>query len=66
MLVLSRKHGQRFQLGEEIKVTIVRIDRNSVRIGIEAPEEMAVHREEVAEVERERIAGLFGPDATLG
>jgi carbon storage regulator len=63
MLVLSRKLGQRFQVGEEIKVTIVKIDRNSVRIGIEAPDDVTIHREEIAEVERERLAGLFGIDA---
>lgn len=60
MLVLSRKLGQRFQVGHDIKVTIVKIDRNSIRIGIEAPDDVTIHREEIAEVERERIAGLFG------
>jgi carbon storage regulator len=60
MLVLSRKLGQRFQVGNDIKVTIVKIDRNSVRIGIEAPDDVTIHREEIAVVERERLAGLFG------
>ncbi len=64
MLVLSRKLGQRFQVGGDIKVTIVKIDRNSVRIGIEAPDDLPIHREEIAIVERERIAGLFGVDVT--
>jgi carbon storage regulator len=59
MLVLSRKLGQRFQIGGDIKVTIVKIDRNSVRIGIEAPDEVTIHREEIAAVERERLAGFF-------
>ncbi len=63
MLVLSRKLGQRFQVGGEIKITIVKIDRNSVRIGIEAPDDVTVHREEIAVVERERLAALFGVDA---
>ena len=62
MLVLSRKLGQRFQVGGDIKVTIVKIDRNSVRIGIEAPDDLTIHREEIAIVERERLAGLFGMD----
>jgi carbon storage regulator len=62
MLVLSRKLGQRFQVGGDIKVTIVKIDRNSVRIGIEAPDDVSVHREEIAIIERERLAGLFGLD----
>lgn len=47
MLVLSRKLGQRFQVGERVTVTIVKIDRNSVRIGIEAPGDVTVYREEI-------------------
>jgi carbon storage regulator len=58
MLVLSRKLGQRFEIGGEIKVTIVKIDRNSVRIGIEAPDDVTIHREEVAIADRERLAGF--------
>jgi carbon storage regulator len=58
MLVLSRKLGQRFQVGGDIKVTIVKIDRNSVRIGIEAPDDVTVHREEIAVIDRERLAGF--------
>ncbi len=56
MLVLSRKLGQRFQVGSDIKVTVVKIDRNSVRIGIEAPDDVAIHREEIAILDRERLA----------
>jgi carbon storage regulator len=47
MLVLSRKLGQRFQVGQDVRITIVKIDRNSVRIGIEAPGEVTVFREEI-------------------
>jgi carbon storage regulator len=47
MLVLSRKLGQRFQVGPEVRVTVVKIDRNSVRIGIEAPDDVTVYREEI-------------------
>lgn len=52
MLVLSRKLGQRFQIGPDVRVTIVKIDRNSVRIGIEAPDEVAVYREEIVPEEK--------------
>jgi carbon storage regulator len=48
MLVLSRKLGQSFHIGPEVRVTIVKIDRNSVRIGIEAPDDVSVQREEIA------------------
>ncbi len=63
MLVLSRKLGQRFQVGGDIKVTIVKIDRNSVRIGIEAPGDVTVHREEIAIIDRDRLAGFFDANA---
>ena len=48
MLVLSRKLGQSFHVGPEVRVTIVKIDRNSIRIGIEAPDDVSVQREEIA------------------
>lgn len=51
MLVLSRKLGQRFQVGEDVKITIVKIDRHSVRIGIEAPGNMTIYREEIVPLE---------------
>ena len=47
MLVLSRKLGQSFRLGPDVRVTVVKIDRNSVRIGIEAPGEVPIQREEI-------------------
>lgn len=47
MLVLSRKVGERIWIGEDIAVTVVRITGGGVRIGIEAPEELAVIREEL-------------------
>jgi carbon storage regulator len=48
MLVLSRKLGQSFHVGPDVRVTIVKIDRNSIRIGIEAPGRVSVQREEIA------------------
>ena len=56
MLVLSRKLGQRFEVGDDIRVTIVKIDNNSIRIGIEAPGDVTIRREEVAIADREQIA----------
>lgn len=47
MLVLSRKVGEKVWIGDRIAVTIVRINGNSVRIGIEAPADMVVAREEL-------------------
>ena len=48
MLVLSRKVGERVLIGDKIAVTIVRIGQGGVRIGIEAPPELPVVREELA------------------
>lgn len=47
MLVLSRKVGERIWIGDDIAVTVVRITGGGVRIGIEAPQELAVVREEL-------------------
>jgi carbon storage regulator len=47
MLVLSRKVGERIQLGNQITVTLVKIQGNTVRLGIEAPPNMTVVREEL-------------------
>ncbi|GAF91201.1 unnamed protein product, partial [marine sediment metagenome] len=47
MLVLSRKVGERLWIGENISITVVKITGGGVRIGIEAPTEMPVVREEL-------------------
>ena len=47
MLVLSRKVGERIWIGDEISITVVRITGGGVRLGIEAPSEMPVVREEL-------------------
>jgi len=49
MLVLSRKVGERILVGEDIAITVVRLTSGGVRLGIEAPPEMPVVREELAE-----------------
>ena len=48
MLVLSRKKSEKIKLGESIEITIVRVCGNKVRLGIQAPEDVAVLREELA------------------
>jgi len=47
MLVLSRRAGERIQIGDQVEVTVVRIGPGVVRIGVEAPQQMQVLREEV-------------------
>jgi carbon storage regulator len=48
MLVLSRKLGEKIIIGDNIVVTVVKIDRNQIRVGIEAPQDVQVYREEIA------------------
>lgn len=47
MLVLSRKAGERIQIGDNVFVTVVRIGHNSVRIGIDAPKDVEIVRTEI-------------------
>jgi carbon storage regulator len=49
MLVLARKVGEKILIGENISVTVVRVAQGVVRIGIEAPNEMPIVREEIKE-----------------
>ncbi len=55
MLVLSRKESERIRLGDSIVVTVVRVNGDKVRLGIEAPADMLVLREELEP--RPRTAG---------
>ena len=52
MLVLSRKIGERLVIGDDITVTILKASGNQVRVGIDAPNEVSVHREEIYEKSR--------------
>ncbi len=47
MLILTRKSGESLMIGEDISVTVLGVKGNQVRIGIDAPKDISVHREEV-------------------
>lgn len=47
MLVLSRKLGEKIIIGENIIITVVDIDRGKIRLGIEAPKDVEIWREEL-------------------
>jgi carbon storage regulator len=47
MLVLSRKVGERILIGDDIAVTVVRVAPGIVRLGVEAPDELPIVREEI-------------------
>jgi carbon storage regulator len=49
MLVLTRKPNQAIVIGDNVRVVIVSVDRDQVRLGIEAPREVSVHRAEIYE-----------------
>lgn len=77
MLVLSRRVGDSIMVGHDIKVTVLSAGRDHVRIGIEAPRQVEVHREEVyleiqaanrqaAVTSEESLAGLAGLAGSLG
>jgi carbon storage regulator len=71
MLILSRRIRETIMIGDNVTVTVLGIKGGQVRLGIEAPREIQVHREEIyqriksEEAEREGH-GIVGDDATTG
>jgi carbon storage regulator len=47
MLILTRRVGESLKVGDEITVTVLGVKGNQVRIGVNAPRDVAVHREEI-------------------
>ena len=54
MLVLSRKVGEKILIGDNISVTVVRVAQGTVRIGVEAPDELPIVREEIKDQQQGR------------
>lgn len=64
MLVLSRKVNQSIMVGDNVRVVVVAVDRDQVKLGIEAPREIAVHRSEIyEEIQRSNRAAAAAPAA---
>ena len=47
MLILTRRVGETLMIGDEVKITVLGVKGNQVRIGVDAPRDVTVHREEI-------------------
>ena len=65
MLILTRRVGETIIIGEDVAVTVLGVQGNQVRVGVNAPKEVSVHREEIYErIQQEKQAGKAANDAS--
>ena len=59
MLILTRKVGEALMVGDDVNITVLGVKGNQVRIGVSAPKEVAVHREEIYQrIQKEKNQGI--------
>jgi carbon storage regulator len=64
MLILTRRVGETVMIGDDVTITVLGVKGNQVRVGINAPKSVAVHREEIYErIKREQQAEAEKPKA---
>lgn len=65
MLILTRRVGESLIVGDEVTITVLGVKGNQVRIGVNAPKEVSVHREEIYQrIQREKSSGEEGNSPT--
>ncbi len=65
MLILTRRIGETIVIGNDIKITVLGVKRNKLRLGVNAPKDVSVHREEIYEkIQCEKASGA-GTDAAF-
>jgi carbon storage regulator len=57
MLILTRRVGETLMIGDNVTVTVLRVKGNQVRLGVNAPKDVSVHREEIFERIQQEEAG---------
>ena len=66
MLILTRRIGETLMIGDDVSITVIGVKGNQVRIGIDAPKDIAVHREEIFNRIKNDQLKLVKPEKSAG